>query len=109
MDEDKVKTVRNWSREEKTENGQLNNLVEVKQFLGLSIYYRRLITKYSDKAEPVMRLMKKEEAFVWEPEQQLACEAMVTAFTTAPALRHFDDEREVIIETDVCDYVSAGV
>jgi len=34
---------------------------------------------------------------------------MVTAFTTAPALRHFDHEREVIIGTDASDYVSAGV
>jgi len=33
---------------------------------------------------------------------------MVTAFTTAPALRHFDHEREVIIETDASDYVFAG-
>jgi len=39
-----------------------------------------------------------------------ACfQTMVTAFTTAPALRHFDHEREVIIETDASDYVSAGV
>jgi hypothetical protein len=34
MDEDKVETVRNWSWEKKTENGQLNNLFEVQQFLG---------------------------------------------------------------------------
>jgi hypothetical protein len=34
---------------------------------------------------------------------------MGTAFTTAPALRHFDHEREVIIETDASDYVSAEV
>jgi len=34
---------------------------------------------------------------------------MVTAFTTAPALQHFDHEREVIIETDASNYVSAGV
>jgi hypothetical protein len=34
---------------------------------------------------------------------------MVTAFTTAPALRHFNHEKEVIIETDASDYVSAGV
>ena len=27
----------------------------------------------------------------------------------APALRHFDHEREVILETNVLDYVSAGV
>jgi hypothetical protein len=29
MDEDKVETVRNWSREKKTENGRFNNLFEV--------------------------------------------------------------------------------
>jgi hypothetical protein len=34
MDEDKVETVRNWSKEKKTENGRLNNLFEVQQFLG---------------------------------------------------------------------------
>jgi hypothetical protein len=34
---------------------------------------------------------------------------MVTTFTTAPALRHFDHEREVIIETDASDYVSACI
>ena len=34
---------------------------------------------------------------------------MITAFTTVPALRYFDHESEVIIETDASDYVSAGV
>ena len=55
------------------------------------------------------RLTKKDEPFVWEAEQQLGFETMVTAFTMAPALRHFNHEREVIIETDASDYVSAGV
>jgi len=109
MDEDKVETVRNWSKEKKTENGRLNNLFEVQQFLGFCNYYRRFISKYSKKAEPLTRLTKKDEPFVWGSEQQLAFETMVTAFTTAPALRHFDHEREVIIETDASDYVSAGV
>jgi len=34
---------------------------------------------------------------------------MVTAIPTALALWHFDQDREVIIETDASDYVSAGV
>jgi len=34
MDQDKVETVWNWSREKKTENGWLNNLFQVQQFLG---------------------------------------------------------------------------
>ena len=109
MDEDKVETVWNWSQERKTPNGRLSNLFEVQQFLGFCNYYQRFISKYSEKAEPLTRLTKKNEPFVWESEQQLAFEIMITAFTTAPALRHFDHEREVIIETDASDYVSAGV
>jgi hypothetical protein len=53
--------------------------------------------------------MKRDEPFVWVSEQQLAFETMVTAFTTPPALRHYDHEREVIIETDASDYVYTGV
>ena len=34
---------------------------------------------------------------------------MVTAFTTAPVLGHFNHDREVIIEPDSPEYVSAGV
>jgi len=64
---------------------------------------------YSEKAEPLTRLTKKHEPFVRESEQQLAFKTMITAFTTAPALRHFDHEREIIIETDASDCVSAGV
>ena len=109
MNEDKVETVRNWSREKKTANGRLNNLFEVQQFLGFCNYYPWLISKYSEKAEPQTRLTKKDEPFVWEAEQQLAFETMVEAFTTAPILRHFDHDRGVIIATDASDYVSAGV
>jgi len=37
MDQDKVETVRNWSREKNTATGRLNNLFEVQQFLGFAI------------------------------------------------------------------------
>jgi len=109
MDEDKVETVRNWSREKMTKNGRLNNLFEVQHFLGFCNYYPRFISKYSEKAEPLTRLTKKDEPFVWEAEQQLAFEMMVSTFTTAPVLWHFDQDRELIIETDTSDYVLAGV
>jgi hypothetical protein len=42
-------------------------------------------------------------------DQQRAFEEMIFKFMTAPTLRHFDHSREVIIETDASDYVSAGV
>jgi len=109
MDEDKVETIRNWSRENKTKNGRLNNLFEVQQFLGFCNYYQRFIPTYSEKAEPLTKRTMKNEPCVWESGEQLAFQTMITAFTTALELRHFDHEREVIIETDASDYVSAGV
>jgi hypothetical protein len=59
--------------------------------------------------ELLTRLTKKEEPFVWELEYQLALGTMVTAFTMAPALQHLDHEREVFIEMDAFNDVSAGV
>jgi len=108
-DEDKVETVKNWSREKKTKNGRFNSLFEVQQLLGFCNYHGQFIPKYSEKAEPMTRLTKKDEPFVWEVEPQLAFKRMVTAFTTAPVLRQFDQGREVIVESDSSDYVSEGV
>ena len=108
-DQNKVETVQNWSREQKTKHGRLNLLFEVQQFLRFRNYYRLFIPKYSEKTEPLTRLTKNAEQIVWESVQQLAFKTMITAFTTAPALRHFDYNLEVIIETDASDDVSAGV
>ena len=76
--------------------------------MGFCNHYRQFISKYPKKAKLLTRLTKKDEPFGWEAEQQLAFEMMVEAFTTAPVLRQFDYDREVIIETDASDYVSAG-
>jgi len=47
--------------------------------------------------------------FVWGPEQQAAFDLLKKAFTSAPILRHFDYDREIIVEKDASDYVSAGI
>jgi hypothetical protein len=65
MDKEKVETVRNWSREKKTENRRQNNVFEVQQFLGFWNYYGRFIPKYSGRAEPLTRLTENDEVFIW--------------------------------------------
>ena len=39
---------------------------ELQSFLGMMNYYRGFIKEYATKAEPLNRLMKKKETFVWE-------------------------------------------
>jgi hypothetical protein len=109
MDPDKVDTIRNWSRQNKTANGGLNNLFEVQQFLGFGNYYPRFIKRYSEAAEPLTRLTKEDVPVEWLKDQQEAFEEMIFKYTTAPILRHFDHSREVVIETDASVFVSAGV
>ena len=46
---------------------------------------------------------------MWGPEQQAAFDLLKKAFTSAPILRHFDYDREIIVETDASNYVSAGI
>jgi len=64
MDEDKADTVRDWSREKKSTDGWLDNIVEGQQFLSFCNYYLQFIPKYSYKPEPLTRLTKKDEPFV---------------------------------------------
>src|SRR5690606_39892662 len=47
--------------------------------------------------------------FEWDSTCEAAFTALKQQFTTAPILRHFDPDREVLVETDASDYVSAGI
>jgi hypothetical protein len=51
----------------------------------------------------------KDELFTCESERQLPFKHLSSVFLTPPALQQVDHEREVLIETDCSDYISAGV
>jgi hypothetical protein len=101
MDPEKVRAVRDWDTPEK--------LYDVRSFLGFANFYRRFIYGYSDIVRPLTELTRKTVKWKWEPEQQQAFDRLKEAFTSAPILRHFDFDREIVVETDASDYVSAGV
>ena len=81
--------------------------------VSIANFYRRFIKGYSDVVSPLTALTKKEQGkhapFVWGPAQQDVCDRLKTAFTTAPILAHFDFDRQIVVETDASDFVSAGV
>jgi hypothetical protein len=57
----------------------------------------------------MVALTKKGVRFHWTIACQSAFDCLKRAFTTAPVLAPFDWEKEIILETDASDYVSAGV
>lgn len=101
MDPDKVRTVRDWKTP--------TCLTDVQAFLGFGNFYRRFIRDYSKITAPLNRLTGKGVPFCWTADCHKAFNMLKTAFSTAPILAPFDWSKDVILETDASDYVSAGV
>jgi hypothetical protein len=101
MDPAKVATVQEWP--------EPRNVKDVQSFLGFANFYRWFVKGYSQIVAPMTWLTRKDTHFVWSAECSQSFETLKKAFTMAPVLRHFDYERQIIVETDASDYVSAGV
>ena len=76
------------------------NQDEVHSWLGLIGYYRRFVHNYSKISEPIRRLKKKSEPFVWEKEQQDAFECLIEKLTTAPILCFPDFDKPFLLQVD---------
>ena len=68
------------------------NVTDVRAFIGLCGYYRIWIKDFSVIAEPLFRLMKKDQDFEWPEDQQEAMGALKKSLTEAPALKPIDYE-----------------
>ncbi|GKU10375.1 unnamed protein product, partial [Fusarium langsethiae] len=101
MDPAKIETVKNWQTP--------TCLTDVQAFTGFANFYRRFIRDFSKLTAPLNHLTKKDVPFVWDETCEKAFRDLKGAFTSAPILRPFDWTKDVILETDASDYVSAGV
>ena len=101
MDPDKISTIIDWSAP--------TCLRDVQAFVGFANFYRRFIKGFSKIVAPLVAKTKKGTSFVWDASCKRAFQMLKDAFVNAPILRHFDPDREVIVETDASDFVSAGV
>jgi len=81
----------------------------VQKFLGLANYYRRFIKNFARIAALLHMLVRKEQKWKWEKEQEKAFGKLKMVFTTEPVLAIPDIDREIRIEVDASDYVTGGV
>ena len=79
------------------------NKKEILRFLGMSGYYRPFIAGYAKLAEPLTRLLKEGQPFVWEVEQGSAFNSLKLALTTAPILSFPDFHKPFVIACDASD------
>ena len=81
----------------------------MQKFLGLTNYYRRFIKDFAKIAAPLHVLVRKDQKWKWEQEQEEAFGRLKRAFTTESVLAIPDINREIRVEVDASDYATEGV
>ena len=77
---DKTKAVKNFPIPK--------NVKEVRSFLGLASFYRRLVPQFAHIEKPMTGLLQKDARFVWSEQQQAAFEALKTALCSEQVLAY---------------------
>lgn len=101
MDPKKVSSVQSWETP--------RTVKEIQAFIGFANFYRRFIKDFSKICAPMTALTRKDTKFEWAPECETAFHFLKNAFCSAPILMHFDPNKQIIVETDASDYVSAAI
>ena len=98
---DKVKAVRDYPPPK--------NVKDVRAFLGLASFYRRLVQDFATTAKPLTELTKKDRPFLWGPSQQKAFESMKDKLCTTPVLAYPNFELPFILTTDASKIAVAAI
>ena len=82
---------------------------EIKQFLGLTGYYRKFVPRFSDLARPLNALRRKNVEFKWTPKCQESFELLKTSLMTDPVLTYPDPNLPYVLFTDASKYAWACI
>ena len=77
--------------------------------MGLANYYRKFIFKFSDIAQPLTSLTRKNVIFNWTSIQQKAFDTIKKLLCSAPVLKVFDTSLPTRIICDASDYAIGSV
>ena len=83
-------------------------LRQVRRFVGMASFFRKFIPNFSEKAEPLTKLVKKENKFHWGPEQEEAFNTIKTLLTSELILTYPDYTKPFYIFTDASSVAQAG-
>ena len=82
---------------------------EIKQFLGLTGYYRKFVPRFADISRPLTTLTKKDAKFKWTSACQKSFELLKEALCGEPVLKYADTSKPYTLYTDASKYGWAGV
>ncbi|GJU33425.1 putative reverse transcriptase domain-containing protein [Tanacetum coccineum] len=78
VDPAKIESIKDWASPKTP--------TEIRQFLGLAGYYRRIIEGFSKIAKPMTKLTQKKVAFAWDDKQEAASHTLKNKLCSAPIL-----------------------
>ena len=83
---------------------QPQSVSDVRRFLGLTGYYRRFVSGYSQISTPLSDLTCKDTPFVWGDREEAAFVQLKAALTSAPVLITPDNDKPYTLYTDASGY-----
>ena len=86
-----------------------HNSKEVKQFLGLVGYYRKIVPQFADLSRPLTWLTCKDRIFEWTHECRKAFDILKQSLCAQPILKYADTSKGYTLYTDTSKYGWAGV
>ena len=98
---DKLDTIKNMPASKDTK--------EIKQFLGLTGYYRKFVSRFADISRPLTQLTKKETKCMWTRECQKSFKLLKSFLCGEPILKYADTSKPYTLYTDASKYSWAGV
>ena len=85
------------------------NAKEIKQFLGLTGYYRKFVPRFADISRPLTTLTKKYKKFEWTPACQKSFNLLKETLCGEPVLKYADTSKPYTLYTDASKFGWAGV
>ena len=82
---------------------------EIKQFLGLTGYYRKFVPRFSDMARPLTKLLAHDCEFEWTNQCDISFQMLKDMLCSAPILKYPDTSKLYMLYTDASKYGWAGV
>lgn len=85
------------------------NIHEVRQFLGLTSYFRRFVRGYGEIARPLTNLLKKDVPFQWEAPQSQAFTNLKNKLIERPILSLYNPKLDTELHTDASALGIGGI
>ena len=101
MDPVKLDSITSWPTPEKVK--------DIRSFLGFANFYRHFIPDYSNVAQPLIDLTKKNLPWNWSPACQASFDTLKSLFLSKPVLHLPDLAAPFAVATDASKYASGAI